>query len=132
MRRSTKQSAWWMIALLVSALSWTACGDDDSSSDDKDAGEQAGRSGRAGRGGSGGKGGKGSDDEDGGVAGPAGSKASAGKGGSGGAGGSGSCYDGEPKQTSQYLNRCTDSECEPFDNKARLPLLDGDKLPPLP
>jgi hypothetical protein len=127
MRKSTKQSAWWMIALLISALSWTACGDDDGSGDN-DAGEQAGRSGRAGRGGRGGSGGS-SDDDDAGVAGRAGSKAAAGKGGSSGAGG---CYSGEPKQTSQYLNHCTDSECEPFDNKARLPLLDGDKLPPLP
>jgi hypothetical protein len=35
-------------------------------------------------------------------------------------------------QTEQWLNRCVDSECEPFDN-GRLPLLKADgTLPPLP
>jgi hypothetical protein len=31
------------------------------------------------------------------------------------------------------LNRCTNSDCEPFDNAARLPHLNNDgTLPPLP
>ena len=33
----------------------------------------------------------------------------------------------------QWLNRCVDGECEPFDNKARVPLLKDDgSLPDLP
>lgn len=39
----------------------------------------------------------------------------------------------ENKKTVQWLNRCSDSDCEPFDNKARLPLLNEDgSLPDLP
>jgi hypothetical protein len=33
----------------------------------------------------------------------------------------------------QWLNRCSDSDCEPFDNQARLPLLEADgSVPALP
>lgn len=37
-----------------------------------------------------------------------------------------------PQSTDQFLNRCTDSLCAPFDNAARLPLFNGGNLPPLP
>jgi hypothetical protein len=37
------------------------------------------------------------------------------------------------KEVEQWLNRCTDGDCVPFDNKARLPKLKADgSLPPLP
>ena len=36
-------------------------------------------------------------------------------------------------EAEQWLNRCADSDCEPFDNAARLPLLNADgSLPDLP
>jgi hypothetical protein len=36
-------------------------------------------------------------------------------------------------ELSQWLNRCVDGECEPFDNKTRVPLLKADgSLPDLP
>lgn len=37
-----------------------------------------------------------------------------------------------PQSTEQFLNRCTDSTCAPFDNAARLPLFNGGNLPSLP
>jgi hypothetical protein len=37
------------------------------------------------------------------------------------------------REAEQWLNRCVESDCEPFDNKARLPLLNEDgSLPELP
>jgi hypothetical protein len=37
------------------------------------------------------------------------------------------------KELDQWLNRCTDGDCVPFDNKARLPKLKADgSVPPLP
>jgi hypothetical protein len=36
-----------------------------------------------------------------------------------------------PDETLEFLNQCTDSACQPFDNVARLPLY-ADPLPPLP
>lgn len=44
------------------------------------------------------------------------------------------CYDCEPTQSEQLLNRCTESECEPFPiTTERLPLLEADgSLPPIP
>jgi hypothetical protein len=108
-------------------LGATAC--DDESTDSPDSGAEGGRVSRAGSGGKGGAGGKG------GESGDAGSEVEAGSGGDGGKGGSGSsdeCFDGEPEKAEQFLNRCTDSECEAFDNAERLPLLKDGKLPPLP
>lgn len=78
------------------------------------------------------------------------SSSSSGQGGAGGAGGNGGeagaagaggspncagpngCYACPPKETDQYLNACTDSQCSPFDNVTRLPLYNGGNLPPLP
>jgi|GEM_PF-6357704 hypothetical protein len=117
----------WALGLCV-LLGATAC--DDESTDSPDSGAEGGRVSRAGSGGKGGAGGKG------GESGDAGSKDEGGSGGKGGAGGSGSgddeCFDGEPEEVEQFLNRCTDSECEAFDNAERLPLLEDGKLPPLP
>lgn len=43
------------------------------------------------------------------------------------------CFNCAPTKPVEVLNACTDATCEPFDNKARLPLLRGDgTLPPLP
>ncbi|AKV01480.1 hypothetical protein AKJ09_08143 [Labilithrix luteola] len=43
------------------------------------------------------------------------------------------CYLCEPKQLPDFLNACTDGECIPFDNSARLPLYKaGEALPPVP
>lgn len=40
------------------------------------------------------------------------------------------CYPKEPAETSQFINHCTDSECMPYDNCARLGLCNGAALPP--
>lgn len=44
------------------------------------------------------------------------------------------CWSCEPVQPEQVLNRCTDADCEPFDNSPkRLPLIGRDgSLPPIP
>lgn len=58
-----------------------------------------------------------------------------GTGGTGGAGGTGGgeggCFSGEPVKNEDFLNACTNAECAPFDNCARLGLCAGDSLPPL-
>jgi len=41
------------------------------------------------------------------------------------------CWSCPPTEQTHFLNRCTTSDCAPFDNAARLPLL-ADPLPPLP
>lgn len=47
--------------------------------------------------------------------------------------GSGGCYACPPTTTLQFLNQCNTLSSAPFDNKARLPLLNADgSLPPLP
>lgn len=43
------------------------------------------------------------------------------------------CFEGEPAALDQFYNKCTDGQCAPFDNAARLPLFErGKPLPPLP
>jgi hypothetical protein len=45
----------------------------------------------------------------------------------------GTCYACEPFTSLEHLNACTDSTCEPFANRTRLPLLREDgTVPPLP
>lgn len=105
-----------------------AVGCDDDASEPSDNGSEGGRVSRAGSGGRGGAGGAGGE----GPADAGEAQAGGGSGGQGGSAGDGECFDGEPEDTEQFLNRCTDSECEPFDNAERLPLLDNGKLPPLP
>lgn len=52
--------------------------------------------------------------------------------GGGGSGGSGAtCFAGKPTKDVEYLNACTDADCEPFDNCERLGLCAGDTLPAL-
>jgi hypothetical protein len=117
---------------LYALLGAAACSDDDSS-DALDSGAEGGRVSRAGsggKGGQGGKGGEGTSDAGGSEAGKGGVGGQGGKGGSGD--GDDECFDGEPEETEQFLNRCTDSECQPFDNAERLPLLKDGKLPALP
>lgn len=44
-----------------------------------------------------------------------------------------SCFKCEPTQHVELLNACTDGQCTPFDNTARLPLFKaGQPLPPVP
>lgn len=58
------------------------------------------------------------------------------QGGDGGSGGScegeDGCYSCEPVENEHFLNACTDADCVPFDNVARLPLYNGGDLPPVP
>lgn len=43
------------------------------------------------------------------------------------------CWSCAPTLPAHFLNGCTSAECSPFDNAARLPLLNADgTLPPLP
>lgn len=77
----------------------------------------------------------------GGASGSAGTGGQAGAGGNGGTGGvapncvgTDGCFSASctPQTTADFLNRCTDASCAPFDNVARLPLFNGGSLPPLP
>src|SRR4051812_32987969 len=44
--------------------------------------------------------------------------------------GAAACFKCEPTKTEEFLNACTDGQCTPFDNKARLPLFTaGQPLP---
>src|SRR4051794_32677063 len=50
-----------------------------------------------------------------------------------GCSGAAGCYKCEPKTSEEILNSCTDGQCTPFDNVARLPLFKaGQALPPVP
>lgn len=66
------------------------------------------------------------------------STTASGTGGGGGQGGGvncddpSGCYDCPPVTNDQHLNACTDAQCTPFDNVARLPLYNGGNLPPVP
>ena len=42
------------------------------------------------------------------------------------------CFKCEVENLGQALNACTESQCAPFDNAARLPLYNGGSLPPVP
>jgi hypothetical protein len=43
------------------------------------------------------------------------------------------CFACEPVKLDEFLNACTDGQCTPFDNAARLPLFKaGQPLPPVP
>lgn len=42
------------------------------------------------------------------------------------------CFKCEVENLEQALNACTESQCAPFDNAARLPLYNGGSLPPVP
>jgi hypothetical protein len=45
------------------------------------------------------------------------------------------CFDQtvcEPTEDTDFLNGCTDNQCIPFANAARLPLYNNGNLPPLP
>jgi hypothetical protein len=42
------------------------------------------------------------------------------------------CYSCKPTVDVQFLNACTNAQCSPFDNVARLPLYNGGNLPPVP
>ena len=42
------------------------------------------------------------------------------------------CYACPPQTTSEFLNGCTNAQCSPFDNVARLPLYNNGNLPSLP
>ena len=43
------------------------------------------------------------------------------------------CFSCKPASLTDFLNACTDGQCAPFDNVARLPLYEpGKALPPVP
>jgi hypothetical protein len=43
------------------------------------------------------------------------------------------CFSCEPVTLTNFLNACTEGQCAPFDNVARLPLYEAGKpLPPIP
>lgn len=43
------------------------------------------------------------------------------------------CFSCEPTSLAEFLNACTEGQCAPFDNVARLPLYEpGKPLPPIP
>ncbi|NUP07293.1 MAG: hypothetical protein HOW73_14660 [Polyangiaceae bacterium] len=42
------------------------------------------------------------------------------------------CFACEPTKNEHFLNACTEAQCSPFDNEARLPLYNGGDLPPVP
>lgn len=115
--------------ILTSSLGFVACGDDDDGDDVSTNGGTGGRAPRAGSGGAGGaKAGSGG-------AGGTGGSSEAGSGGAGGNSsceGTDGCYDCEPKESIQYLNHCTDSQCEHFDNSRLRLLKDDGTLPELP
>lgn len=47
--------------------------------------------------------------------------------------GAAGCFKCEPVTNDNFLNACTDGQCTPFDNAARLPLYKaGQPLPPVP
>jgi hypothetical protein len=115
-------------------------------------GGQSGGAGGEAAGGGGGQAG-GSDGTAGGAGGAGGQTGGVQAGGSGGSGGSGGettdaglspdafdpaqcvgdngCWSCAPQEQTHFLNRCTSSDCAPFDNAARLPLF-ADPLPALP
>jgi hypothetical protein len=151
---NTKRSFGYLfLAATVLLTGVQGCGDDDSGNDKPPVvNPTAGSSGKGSTGGKGGSGGTGGDDTtpEGGTGATAGKKAvepTAGTdtGGQGGEGpvqptctlpelGEDGCFNC-PKNgdVEQWLNRCVDSDCEPFDNATRLPLLKADgTLPALP
>jgi hypothetical protein len=42
------------------------------------------------------------------------------------------CFACAPQANKEFLNACTNAQCSPFDNVARLPLYNGGNLPPVP
>ena len=42
------------------------------------------------------------------------------------------CFSCPPTKNVEFLNACTDAQCSPFDDKARLPLYNNGNLPPVP
>jgi hypothetical protein len=156
-KRNSLGMAIFSAVLLLGALQ--GCGDDDDNPAPPDVetggsnttaggkSSQAGSSSNAGKGGKGGSGNTGNTDEGGNAPthnGGSGNDAGSGNEGGGdnppipactlpelGADGCFNCpKDGEPEQ---WLNRCVDSDCVPFDNAARLPLLKPDgSVPALP
>jgi hypothetical protein len=147
MNNLLKNLSWLSLALALCALPVYGCGDDSGDDDDNGgsnaddggagkggAGKDADKDGGAGKGGAG-KGGAGTGgDKDGG----------AGKGGDAGpdAGtGDEDCYAGKEKTTDeQFLNQCSDSQSEKFDNAERIKFelpngelwKPGDDLPEVP
>jgi hypothetical protein len=42
------------------------------------------------------------------------------------------CWNCAPTTNAHFLNRCTSSQCAPFDDRARIPGWGGGALPPVP
>ena len=135
------------LLLVVSALVFggVACKSSNEASPSDDggsatAGKGGGSGGKAGGGGGGnggtsggnqgGSGGGNQGGTSGGQAGTGGGQA--GTGGGGPCGSQNGSFAGTPKTDKQFLNHCTNSQCEPFDDEARLPLFNHGNLPAVP
>jgi hypothetical protein len=124
-----KNLGWLGLTVLLLAA---ACGDD-AEATPPDASAEAGKGGKGGKGGSGGRAGSGGTGGSVGEADDAGqSPADAGKDSGTSCEGDKGCYSCEAKEPAQFLNHCTDSQCEAFDNEKRLPLYNHGDLPQLP
>jgi hypothetical protein len=139
----------WLSLGMTVLLCSIACGSDKREAAPPDSVSHAGKGGSeakagtgasgSGKAGSGGKAGAGGKAGSGGSA-TAGHGAGAGGGAAGEAGkdpatscdGKDGCYSCEPKEQTHYLNQCSDSQCEGFDNEKRLPLYNHGDLPALP
>ena len=128
-----------LLTVTLSAFALVACGDDDDEAtppEQQDGGDSTDNGGRGGKGGGkagNGSAGSGSEAGDGGVTDggsddPAAGEGGGGTGGSDSAGNGGesgseaSCID-DPEEGTDFLNRCSESQCEPFDNEDRVPRL---------
>jgi hypothetical protein len=149
-RHSLGQAALSAVLVLAAAQ---GCGDDSSDNPtppDVTTGGSNTTAGNTSRAGTTGKGGSNTAGKagttDGGFGNEGGSSASVGGGNEGGSGepplpacelpelGANGCFNcPEDGEVEQWLNRCVDGDCEPFDNKTRVPLLNADgSLPDLP
>jgi hypothetical protein len=147
-----RMKKWTWLSLGMTALLWSvACGSDKSEAAPPDIAGRAGKGGSEAKAGTGastsdkaGSGGKaGGSDHAGsgnsvnaghgaGAGGAAGEAGAAGKDAAASCDGKDGCYSCEPKEQTQYLNQCSDSQCEGFDNEKRLPLYNHGDLPALP
>jgi hypothetical protein len=140
------------IAALVVLTALQGCGDDSDANPtppDVTAGGSSSKAGSANKAGTAGKAGSSNNNTEGGTTSDGGKPSQGGSGNEGNEGGEGpipqptcdlpelgedGCFNC-PKNADeqQWLNRCADSDCVPFDNQARLPLLNEDgSLPELP
>ena len=144
MKQTYRSNFALVLVSLGASLAIPACSDDEPSTDDAPTvtggnggnagtgkGGSSGSSGKGGKGGSGGTSGSSSNEGGTGDVGNEGGSGGTGNAGNeGGTGNTGSDCVEDPQTNDEFLNRCTDSKCSPFDNAARIPGFTGE-LPPL-